>query len=522
MAVLWEMLGNAGNNIYNASRDNADREQRRVASYQQYVASQAANANQARSIALEEQKYADQQNQLNSLKQGLTENAGNTQGIIDTLTAHGQAETAAQVAYTYSQVSKLNQEVSLKAEGIAMTKAFGALVAAPDELKDQVYGNIRNYLNKNYNVELPPELNTGVLMALGNLGAENNSTYQAMLSSPDMMRSVGSGLLESFTSEGQRRTNDVLGAMVGNAKQEKAHEQQLQERALRVQEGGLELKQQEFLAGRQDRAFDEGLEVAKLQQKATPKPKQYTQSTIQLMEYRNELLEQGASQDQISAIEAAISADIQGTAQGKGTTVNLTQDNGEMKLSSLVDESIKERFAAIEKARGQRIDIEGVRGALDELYGTLGEPGPGMSIRSAALKLGAMVGGKESNSYRLLNNLNTIKTNSMKAITELTEYFKPISDGEVKMIEKAVLSDNSTVAEIETYLNTIEKVYRRANEHQNALLDYADMGKSSTQFYRDWNKYVESTANSDITFNEWLEKKDSLDTRRGQIRELFK
>lgn len=252
---IFEALSNTANNITRAGEQlTAIREGDKDRAVEQNKLQL-----QARQVQMQEMQLGEQLRQAQearSLKEGMGEaSKGGIQGIVEYLNSQGYAEKAAELTRAYTdiknvtaQTEKTMFETNSAIEDRAINNAFSTLVATPPEARQEIYSNIRNYLGEKYGLQLPEQLTPEVMMSMGNISAEKNKFYQTMMSNPDMMRTLGSGLMETFTAEGQEQVKGVTSSIIGSLNRDKQRAENIAETKML-----MEAENQNRVTGLQER-----------------------------------------------------------------------------------------------------------------------------------------------------------------------------------------------------------------------------------------------------------------------------
>lgn len=252
---IFEALSNTANNITRAGEQ--------LTAIKEGDKDRAVEQNklqlQARQVQMQEMQLGEQLRQAQearSLKEGMGKaSQGGIQGITEYLNSQGYADKAAELTKAYTdiknvtaQTEKTMFETNSAIEDRAVNNAFSTLVATPPEARQEIYSNIRNYLGEKHGLQLPEQLTPEVMMSMGNISAEKNRFYQTMMSNPDMMRTLGSGLMETFTAEGQEQVKSVTSNIIGSLNRDKQRAEGIAEAKMMI-----DAENQNRVAGLQER-----------------------------------------------------------------------------------------------------------------------------------------------------------------------------------------------------------------------------------------------------------------------------
>ena len=268
---IFEALSNTANNITRAGEQ--------LTAIKEGDKNRAVEQNklqlQARQVQMQEMQLGEQLRQAQearSLKEGMGKaSQGGIQGIVEYLNSQGYAEKAAELTRAYTDIKNVTAqtertmfETNSAIEDRAVNNAFSTLVATPPEARQEIYSNIRNYLGEKHGLQLPEQLTPEVMMSMGNISAEKNRFYQTMMSNPDMMRTLGSGLMETFTAEGQDQVKGVTSNIIGSLNRDKQRAEGIAEAKMMI-----DAENQNRVAGLQERRlqFDQAkanIDIAKI------------------------------------------------------------------------------------------------------------------------------------------------------------------------------------------------------------------------------------------------------------------
>lgn len=455
---------------------------------------------QDREMRMKEQTHANEQMERGVIAD-VASKGGDMPEIARALFKAGNPERGQAVLHADNQIRKGLQEAQFSELEMASVKAFGQLMAAPDSQKPIIYDNIRKYMKNVAGVELPEEYNADTALALGNWGAEKNKLYQTMLSSSEMMRTIGPGFLKSFTPEGQSTVNNITSEMVFNTKGEYERNQAREDRKVNILQQNADVNaaqvagdfsyKQQLLAqaslknaqSAEAKAAELGIKQADLfrkQQKDAKGP--MNQATIQLMEYRKQLEASGASDEELAKVDAAIEAEK--TKGGTKVNVKLTNDDGSVKLSAVEEGIAKNIQAKIDKAAEiPRVDTSAVRNLIGEMEAKGVKPGLFTdATRSLKQVIGELSGDQEmQNEVAMLKSLENLGSQN---VLNLVRQLAPVTETDLDWMNKTNFGSKGTVPDNLRLLGLLEQAYEKQDSFANEWYDAAAAGMTPSEFMK--------------------------------------